>query len=100
MARKFTTDAITPDAAEWDEEYIFAREVIKQSANLGFEGNARSRARMARAPDQYGSDGLRMSCDQKIDFHPEKGKLDDCLLLVADRERQISFRLDPDGEGF
>ena len=36
MARKFTADAITPHAAEWDEKQIFPREVIKQAAELGF----------------------------------------------------------------
>jgi alkylation response protein AidB-like acyl-CoA dehydrogenase len=36
MAQKFTADAITPHAAEWDEKHIFPRDVIKQSADLGF----------------------------------------------------------------
>jgi alkylation response protein AidB-like acyl-CoA dehydrogenase len=36
MARKFTADAITPFAAEWDEGHIFPRETIKASAELGF----------------------------------------------------------------
>ncbi|AMO72227.1 acyl-CoA dehydrogenase family protein [Sphingorhabdus sp. M41] len=36
MAQKFTADAITPHAAEWDEKHIFPRDVIKQSAELGF----------------------------------------------------------------
>ena len=36
MARKFTADAITPHAAEWDEKHIFPRETIKQAAELGF----------------------------------------------------------------
>ncbi|MDZ3831815.1 MAG: acyl-CoA dehydrogenase family protein [Sphingopyxis sp.] len=36
MARKFTADAITPFAAEWDEKAYFPREVIKQAAELGF----------------------------------------------------------------
>ncbi|MEH6756151.1 MAG: acyl-CoA dehydrogenase family protein [Parasphingorhabdus sp.] len=38
MAQKFTADAITPHAARWDEEHIFPRDVIKQSADLGFGG--------------------------------------------------------------
>ncbi len=38
MAQKFTADAITPDAGKWDEEHIFPRDVIKQSAELGFGG--------------------------------------------------------------
>ncbi len=38
MAQKFTADAITPHASEWDEKHIFPRDVIKQSAELGFGG--------------------------------------------------------------
>jgi len=36
MARKFTADAITPFAAEWDEKAHSPRDVIKQAAELGF----------------------------------------------------------------
>jgi len=36
MARRFTADAITPHAAEWDEKHIFPRETIKSAAELGF----------------------------------------------------------------
>lgn len=36
MARKFTADAITPHAAQWDETHHFPRDVIKASADLGF----------------------------------------------------------------
>ncbi|WP_288988885.1 acyl-CoA dehydrogenase family protein [uncultured Sphingopyxis sp.] len=36
MARKFTADAVTPFAAEWDEKAHFPRDVIKQAAELGF----------------------------------------------------------------
>jgi alkylation response protein AidB-like acyl-CoA dehydrogenase len=36
VARRFTADNITPNAAEWDEKHIFPRDVIKQSAELGF----------------------------------------------------------------
>jgi alkylation response protein AidB-like acyl-CoA dehydrogenase len=36
MARRFTADAITPFAAEWDEKKIFPRDVIKSTAELGF----------------------------------------------------------------
>ncbi len=38
MAQKFTADAITPHAAEWDEKHIFPRDTIKQAAELGFGG--------------------------------------------------------------
>jgi len=36
MARKFTADAITPNAAAWDEHKLFPRDVIRQGAELGF----------------------------------------------------------------
>ena len=36
MAHKFTADAITPFAAEWDEKHIFPRATIKAAAELGF----------------------------------------------------------------
>ena len=36
MARKFTADAITPFAAEWDEKHFFPRDTIKAAAELGF----------------------------------------------------------------
>ena len=36
MAQKFTADAITPHAAEWDEKHIFPRDTIRAAAELGF----------------------------------------------------------------
>jgi alkylation response protein AidB-like acyl-CoA dehydrogenase len=36
MARKFTADAITPYAAEWDEKHIFPRDTVREAAELGF----------------------------------------------------------------
>ncbi|MBB5715266.1 acyl-CoA dehydrogenase family protein [Sphingomonas aerophila] len=36
LARRFTADRITPNAAEWDEKHIFPRNVIKEAAELGF----------------------------------------------------------------
>lgn len=36
MAQRFTADNITPFAAEWDEKHHFPRDVIKQTAELGF----------------------------------------------------------------
>jgi len=38
MARRFTADAITPYAAEWDEKHHFPRDVVKAAAELGFGG--------------------------------------------------------------
>lgn len=36
LARRFTADAITPHAADWDERHIFPRDTIRQAAELGF----------------------------------------------------------------
>ncbi|MBW8784007.1 MAG: acyl-CoA dehydrogenase family protein [Novosphingobium sp.] len=36
MARRFTADAITPFAAQWDEDHEFPREVVKAAGELGF----------------------------------------------------------------
>ncbi|MDX3909100.1 MAG: acyl-CoA dehydrogenase family protein [Sphingobium sp.] len=36
LARRFTADAITPHAAEWDEKHVFPRATIKAAAELGF----------------------------------------------------------------
>jgi alkylation response protein AidB-like acyl-CoA dehydrogenase len=36
LARRFTADAITPHAAEWDEKHHFPRETVKAAAELGF----------------------------------------------------------------
>jgi alkylation response protein AidB-like acyl-CoA dehydrogenase len=38
MAQRFTADAITPFAAQWDEDHHFPRDVIKAAAELGFGG--------------------------------------------------------------
>jgi acyl-CoA dehydrogenase len=36
MARRFTADAITPHAGEWDETKHFPRDVVRQAGELGF----------------------------------------------------------------
>ena len=36
MARRFTADAITPFAGEWDETKHFPRDVVRQAGELGF----------------------------------------------------------------
>ena len=36
LARRFTADAITPFAAEWDEKHIFPRDTVQAAAELGF----------------------------------------------------------------
>lgn len=36
MARRFTADAITPFAAQWDEAHTFPRDTVKAAAELGF----------------------------------------------------------------
>ena len=36
MAQRFTADRITPNAAHWDEHHVFPRDVITETAALGF----------------------------------------------------------------
>ncbi len=36
MAKKFTADAITPFAGEWDEKHIFPRDTIKSAADAAW----------------------------------------------------------------
>jgi len=36
MARKFTADRITPNAAQWDEDKHFPRDVVQEAGELGF----------------------------------------------------------------
>ena len=36
LARRFTADAITPHAAEWDANDIFPRDTVRAAADLGF----------------------------------------------------------------
>ena len=43
MAAKFTADAITPNAAEWDEKHIFPRDTIRQAPTRSARYSARSR---------------------------------------------------------
>lgn len=38
MARSFTADVLTPNAARWDEEHHFPRDVMAQAGALGFGG--------------------------------------------------------------
>jgi len=38
MARKFADEVMAPNAATWDEEKTFPRDVLKQAADLGFGG--------------------------------------------------------------
>lgn len=38
MARKFAAEELAPNAARWDEEKIFPRDVLKKAADLGFAG--------------------------------------------------------------
>ena len=36
LARRFTADAITPHAADWDRDHHFPRDVVQQACALGF----------------------------------------------------------------
>ena len=71
MARKFTADAITPCAAEWDEKHIFPRDTIREAAELGFGA--------IYVPEETGGIGLGRLADRI----PRK----DMLLVPLRRER-------------
>jgi alkylation response protein AidB-like acyl-CoA dehydrogenase len=47
MARRFTADAITPLAAEWDEKHVFPKDTIRAAAELGFARSTSPRNRAA-----------------------------------------------------
>ncbi|MET0371291.1 MAG: acyl-CoA dehydrogenase family protein [Sphingobium sp.] len=38
MAQRFTADAVTPFASQWDEDHVFPRATVKAAAALGFGG--------------------------------------------------------------
>ena len=72
MAQKFTADAITPFAAEWDEKHFFPRDTIRQAAELGFGsiyvseesgGIGRGGRAAARSMEARGEGGARTSPD-------------------------------------
>ena len=98
MARKFTADAITPFAAEWDEKHIFPRDTIREAAELGFgaiyvsRGERRDRPRAARGGADHGGDGLWLPVDQRLHLDPQHGGVDDRPLRLGRGEGQIHAR--------
>ena len=103
MARKFTADAITPFAAEWDEKHIFPRDTIREAAELGFgsiyvsRGKRRDRPRPARSGADHGGDGLWLPVDQRLHLDPQHGELDDRPLRLGRGEAEVSALDDHDG---
>jgi alkylation response protein AidB-like acyl-CoA dehydrogenase len=82
MARKFTADAITPNAAEWDEKHIFPRDTIREAAELGFGA--------IYVSEESGGIGLgRLEAALVMDDRP---------LRLARSEAEISAFDDHDGE--
>ena len=82
MAQKFTADAITPHAGEWDAKKHFPVDVIKRTAELGFGGIyvrsiGRYRAGTAGGGDHHGGDGLWLSGDIGVYLDPQYGGVDD-----------------------
>src|SRR3954449_9815204 len=93
MARKFTADAITPFAAEWDEKHILPRDTIREAAELGFgashaseEGGGdrlgrnrrlgrerRHRPRAARSRADLRGLVLRLPIDERLHLDPQHG---------------------------
>ena len=98
MAQKFTADAITPFAAEWDEKHIFPRDTIRAAAELGFgsiyvsRGKRRDRARAARSGADHGGDGLWLPVDQRVHLDPQHGGVDDRPLRLGRGQGEISAR--------
>src|SRR4029078_9825167 len=95
MARKFTADAITPNAAEWDEKHIFPRDTIKEAAELGVgaiyvseeshargrrdlrpRGGRRERPRPAGGGAVLRGTRIRLPFDQRLHLDPQHGLLD------------------------
>ena len=103
MARKFTADAITPNAAEWDEKHIFPRDTIREAAELGFgaiyvsEESGRHWPRPARGRADHGGDGLRLPVDQRFHLDPQYGALDDRPLRLGRGEAEVPTVDDHDG---
>ena len=104
MARKFTADAITPFAAEWDEKHIFPRDTIREAAELGFgaiyvsRGKRRNRPWPARGGADHGGDGLRLPVDQRLHLDPQHGELDDRPLRLCRGQAEVPAVDDHDGE--
>ena len=89
MAQKFTADAITPFAAEWDENHIFPRDTIRAAAELGFgsiyvseESGGIGLGRLGGGAD-HGGDGLWLPLDQRLHLDPQHGGVDDRPLRLA-----------------
>ena len=82
MARRFTADAITPHAAEWDEKHIFpqghdqGRRRARLRGDLRLGGERRDRARAARGGADHGGDGLWLPLDQRVHLDPQHGRVD------------------------
>ncbi len=104
MARKFTADAITPNAAEWDEKHIFPRDTIREAAELGFGaiyvseesggiGLGRLEAALIMEAMAYGC-----PVDQRLHLDPQHGVVDDRPLRLAGGEAEISALDDHDGK--
>ena len=65
MARKFTADAITPFAAEWDEQHVFPRDTIRMAAELGFGA--------IYVSEESGGIGLgRLEAEEVLDPAPQR----------------------------
>src|SRR5258707_7332199 len=91
MARKFTADAITPFAAEWDEKHIFPRDTIREAAELGFgaiyvsEESGGLRPRPAERPRIDVSLAQRVSPVNYLYLIPNDGGRSSCVSRLRQR---------------
>jgi alkylation response protein AidB-like acyl-CoA dehydrogenase len=96
MARKFTADAITPHAAEWDEKHHFPKDVIKQAAELGFASIYVSEASggigLGRLEAALIMEAMAYGCPTTSSFisiHNMAAWMIDCFGNVALKERYL-----------
>jgi hypothetical protein len=95
MAQRFTADAITPNAAEWDEHHIFratpcAPRPNSASARSMCRRERRDRSRAARSGADHGGDGLWLPLHLRVHLDPQHGRLDDRPLRLGRREGALS----------
>ena len=103
MARRFTADAITPHAAEWDEKHVFPKDTIKRRGrarlrgDLRLGGERRDRARAARGGADHGGDGLWLPFDQRVHLDPQHGRVDARPVRLGGGQGQVPAQARRDG---
>ncbi len=104
MARKFTADAITPFAAEWDEKCHYPRRCLESGGRAWFWRDLRVRRIGRHWPwaagggVDHGGDGLWLPRDQRLYLDPQYGGVDDRLFRRRGGEGAVSARPGRHGE--